>query len=148
MTKLYTIHPNIAFIIIFFSIRTILAQQEVLLKIQSNEYQPIILAVSSFPSTPIQNYSHQIRQIIINDLRFSGYFIIIDEEENIQQMHTPVDFGKVAVYLHGQIKSSGKELMLALRLAEKTNQNIILEKNYTLNLENLRADVHHVSFVI
>ena len=129
------------------------AQEEVRMKVRSEGFRRIVLAVSPFASNLKTELSDHLRQIILNDLDLSGYFQIIDLENsesrelgNFRSSGKPVQVPTgAAVLLDSRIDFHGNAVSQKIELKELSVNQRIMDKSFDSPVSGIRQLGHRVA---
>ncbi|MGD9489169.1 MAG: Tol-Pal system beta propeller repeat protein TolB [Calditrichaceae bacterium] len=115
------------------------AQNEVRLKVQKEGFDPIVLFISEFGS----ENGNSFREILINDLNLSGFFIVVD-------LVNPTDSLKISnssarAGLSGSLEIKKDNLKFSSRLVELPGTRQIFDKKFEADLSDARLLAHKVA---
>lgn len=136
----------ILFSVLLFS--PLLAQNSVYLKIQSEGFKPIDLILGRFEGEIQTDLNFEIRRIVKNDLKLSGYFRLIEEadlarfqQENSGQTPTLFSAAKVVA----TVGFENKLVFAQVRLTDFPANNLIFFKKFYTSLKGTRKMAHQIS---
>lgn len=127
---------------------TLNAQDEVYLKIQTEGFEKINLVISSFQSDGVPDLGNEIREVLLNDLRLSGFFQIIDESKNDQNSGNGDQISEqlsTGARLDGYLKFNATGISMSAFLAELPTGRKIFDKNFKATIQSSRLLAHEVS---
>ena len=128
-------------------------QGEVYLKLKSEGFQPIAIAIPPFLSSERPDISEQVRQILINDLDLSGFFMIMDEADFDSQPSKVFAFSvehevkqtNNSALLEASIELQGNSMSLKACLQELSEGHLIFNKNFEADVQFTRLLAHQVA---
>ncbi|MEJ2635508.1 MAG: Tol-Pal system beta propeller repeat protein TolB [Calditrichia bacterium] len=128
------------------------AQEDVYMKIQSGGFQPIAISIPPFISQQPTDLTQKIRAVIINDLKLSGFFRVVDEVPGVQASGQTAGLGgalpassAAAVRLLGTLGINGNELQLSADLEELPGQQAIFRKKFQSAFGSFRWLAHQAA---
>jgi len=138
---------KLTFFLIVISCSIAHAQDEVYLKIQSDGFKKINLAIAPIQSDIPTNMTLQIRDIMISDLTLSGFFKIYDESErSLSRDETDdLDAKLNGARVDGRLNFRGVELELNMILSELPMNRKIISKNFHAEPRSVRFLAHQVA---
>ncbi|MDW7679651.1 MAG: hypothetical protein SCK70_03755, partial [bacterium] len=124
-------------------------QNEVYLKIQSEGYQPINLFIASFESGHQAELFEQVRQVILNDLLFSGYFRLTDMTTNdvVSSGNEPIQTtpGSMEALVEAKFETVKNVIQARVRLSELSTKKLIFHKKFEEQIQRTRFLAHKIS---
>lgn len=122
------------------------AQDEVYLKIKSGGFGRIPVYVSVFQSDSRSETSESLRQVLINDLRLSGYLTVFDKlmmtfnkTESAEPQASP------GARIDGDLEFHSNNLTLTISLFELPSERKIIDKKYKATVTGWRWLAHQAA---
>lgn len=124
------------------------AQEDVYMKIQKGDFQRIRIAVERFTAEQPTDLAETLRQIVIDDLEFSGFFRIVgnpgaDGLRNPQSGNHPNPSAEVK--LEGKLILDGGAASISARLKELPGEQTIFNKTFSSSLGAMRWLAHQAA---
>ncbi|MCB0316829.1 MAG: hypothetical protein KDH84_26835, partial [Calditrichaeota bacterium] len=111
-----------------------LGQEDVYLKVQSGNFEPVAISVADFQGSADPASTRLLREVVEDDLRYSGFFALDGYGET-----------GAAVQLSGELALAGGQLQLTARLNELPGEQRIFEKTFTADRQSLRRLAHQAA---
>lgn len=111
-----------------------MGQEDVYLKVQSGSFEPVAISVTDFRGNADPASTRLLREVVEDDLRYSGFFELEDHRET-----------GAAVQLSGELALAGGQLQLTARLNELPGEQRIFEKTFTAERPALRRLAHQAA---
>ncbi len=136
-------------IFLFTTLSAAFAQNDIYMKIQSEGFQPIPIAVAPFLSAQSSDISDKMREVLINDLNLSGFFRVVSQEMLASQSADPGNkSGRgpgISARVEGVVTFSGRIVMLSVKLYELPANSLIFNKKYSDEIDAYRYLAHRVN---
>ncbi len=123
------------------------AQDEVYLKIQAEGFKKINLVISPFRAEWRADLTEEVREVMINDLRLSGFFQIVDETKiaNNAGSGDQKDDMLSGAQIQATVKFKNDELRMSVQLSALPGKAKIFDKSFNAPVQCLRSLAHQVS---
>lgn len=124
---------------------TVFSQESVYLKIQSRAFEKIRILAHEFETNRPSDVGGQLRDILTNDLRLSDYFLVLDARAygiRPAQGQNPIPGINAAAQIFGAFEIDGQNVRLNVRVEDFPDRNLILNKDYSGTLGDLRQIAH------
>ena len=117
------------------------AQDDVYMKIQSGGFQPIRISIPIFSSKYPTDFAKDLRQVVVDDLDFSGFFRIVSSEYLGSSNGVEIgDSGNptAEVELGAEVEVTGDGLTVSAQLKELPGKQAIFNKEFHSSLDQMR----------
>lgn len=135
-------------ILLFVPMREAMAQQDVYMKIQTGGFQPIRISIPMFSFQHPTDLAQDFRQIVVDDLEFSGFFRIVSSERpgsaNSAENDEPGN-PTAEVELEAELEVTGSKLTISAQLKELPGQQAIFNKEFDSPLDQMRWLAHSLA---
>lgn len=124
------------------------AQEDVYMKIQTGGFQPIRISIPMFSFSHPTDLSKDLRQIVVDDLEFSGFFQIVSSDyagSSDGGENGGTGSPAAEVELEGEVELSGSKLTVSSRLKELPGQQSIFNKEFDSPLDQMRWLGHRLA---
>jgi TolB protein len=122
------------------------AQEDVYMKIQTGGFQPIRIRIPPFSSQQPTDLTDELRQVVVNDLEYSGFFRIVSstgsaDSPEISENGDPTNRA-AEVELGAELALSGNTLSISAKLEELPGRQAIFKKEFDSSLQKMRWLAH------
>jgi TolB protein len=134
--------------LILFPVTDLKAQNSVYLKIQSQGFRRIDLILGPFSSEMQTDLNLELRRIVENDLKLSGFFRLIEEADLIkfkQENNAQTPLLESAAKVDAVVGFEDQSVFAQVRLADYPDSNVIFHKRFYASLKGIRKLAHQIS---
>jgi len=128
-------------IISCFSVMVVFGQNDVYLKVQSSNYNPIPLVILPFDSPPRNDWILKMRDVLVSDLDFTGLIKILP-------MPTPTVPINAFAFIETRCSSKNDEVEIKTTLRDADTREVIFEKTFITSSDNFQKHAHEWSDAI
>ena len=127
------------------------AQQEVVLRIYSKEFQPVFISIDPFQSANHEEQTRKIRDIAKHDLISSGFIKVVEPDTGAGAFSTALNSGgdlpgsRISANLKAAAVYRRQSVELTVRLYQVPDSTLIFEKTFDSDLDRHRRLAHRAA---